>query len=57
MLKQIIKFCETLLKVKEVFKNAYGKSLTQGSDSYCECFDVYEDDYDEYIILSDAQGS
>lgn len=57
MLKQIIKLCETLLKVKRVFTEAYRKTPTEDYDPSSENHLIYEDDYGGYIIGSDTETS
>lgn len=57
MLKQIIKLCETLLKVKRVFTEAYRKTPTKDYDPSSENYLIYEDDYGGYIIGSDTETS
>ena len=50
MLRKIIKFCETLLKAKEVFAEAYESTSEDFYDPSADNIPIYYSDEDEVMV-------
>ena len=56
MLRKIIKLCETLLKVKEVFREAYKTKDEDFYDPSADELPIHYGDYGEILIAEDAES-